>query len=196
MDLVLTIGMFELLRRQHGANIAMATINNAPCLAVGFTAKNGTLGMDKSRRMNTYMIVNRKNSDKFPCASRGSCSTWKFNSSRVFHSHGTHHISPVFWGTNQIGTEGGLFMGRLETRCSHFAKAPFFKMIAQKKHYIFRIGRTSALILHTLDTSVCNIEKRVCVCIVLVHYGPFPQVISESVKLALWAVSLISHCLW
>ena len=60
MDLVLTIGMFELLRRQHGANIAMATINNAPCLAVGFTAKNGTLGMDKSRRMNTYMIVNRK----------------------------------------------------------------------------------------------------------------------------------------
>ena len=29
MDLVLTIGMFELLRRQHGANIAMATTNNA-----------------------------------------------------------------------------------------------------------------------------------------------------------------------
>ena len=69
-------------------------------------------------------------------------------------------------------------MGRLETRCSHFAKAPFFKMIAQKKHFIFRIGRTSALILHTLDTSVCNIEKRVCVCIVLVHYGPFPQKIN------------------
>ena len=41
MDLVLTIGMFELLRRQHGANIAMATTNNAPSLAVGFTAKNG-----------------------------------------------------------------------------------------------------------------------------------------------------------
>ena len=33
--------MFELLRRQHGANIAMATTNNAPSLAVGFTAKNG-----------------------------------------------------------------------------------------------------------------------------------------------------------
>ena len=42
----------------------------------------------------------------------------------------------------------------------------------------------------------CNRENSVCVCIVLVHYGPFPQEISESVKLALWAVSLISHCLW
>ena len=34
-------------------------------------------------------------------------------------------------------------------------------------------------------------EKSVCVCIVLVHYGPFPQEINEkSVKLAVSAVSL------
>ena len=55
----------------------------------------GTLGMEKSRRMNTYMIVNRKNSDKFPCASRGPCSTWKFNSSRFFHSHGSTISVPI-----------------------------------------------------------------------------------------------------
>ena len=37
----------------------------------------------------------------------------------------------------------------------------------------------------------CNREKCVCVCIVLVHYGPFPQEINgKSVKLAVWAVSL------
>ena len=36
-----------------------------------------------------------------------------------------------------------------------------------------------------------NREKRVCVIIVLVHFGPFPQEVNEkSVKLAVWAVSL------
>ena len=38
---------------------------------------------------------------------------------------------------------------------------------------------------------ICNATRRVCVCIVLVHYGPFPQEVNEkSVKLAVWAVSL------
>ena len=38
----------------------------------------------------------------------------------------------------------------------------------------------------------CNREKSVCVCIVLVHYGPFPQEINgKSVNLAVWAVSVI-----
>ena len=34
-------------------------------------------------------------------------------------------------------------------------------------------------------------SRRVCVCIVLVHFGRFPQEVNEkSVKLAVWAVSL------
>ena len=37
----------------------------------------------------------------------------------------------------------------------------------------------------------CNATRRVWVCIVLVHYGPFPQEINgKSVKLTVWAVSL------
>ena len=40
--------------------------------------------------------------------------------------------------------------------------------------------------------NVCNREKNVCVCIVLARYGTFPQEINgKSVKLAVWAVSLI-----
>ena len=72
-----------------------------------------------------------------------------------------------------------------------------------KNHHIFRNGRTPAFIWHTWIPlkKFCNREKSVCVCIVLVHFGPPPQEINEkSVKLAVWAVSLIfcmiSHCLW
>ena len=45
-------------------------------------------------------------------------------------------------------------------------------------------------------------EKSVCVCIVLVPFGPFPQRINgKSLKLDVWALSVIffckiSHCLW
>ena len=48
----------------------------------------------------------------------------------------------------------------------------------------------SAFIWHPWN-NFGNREKSVCVCIFLVHYGPFPQEVNEnSVKLAVWAVSL------
>ena len=57
------------------------------------------------------------------------------------------------------------------------------KNYSNKNHHIFGIGRTS---------NFCNREKSVCVCIVLVHRGPFPQEINgKSVKLAVWAVSKV-----
>ena len=62
-----------------------------------------------------------------------------------------------------------------------------------KNHHIFGIARTSAFIWHIWIPlkKFCNATRRVCVCIVLVHYGPFPQEVNEkSVKLAVWAVSL------
>ena len=62
-----------------------------------------------------------------------------------------------------------------------------------KNHHIFGNGRTSASygIPWIPQKCFCNREKSVCVCIVLVHYGPFPQEVKEkSVKLAVWAVSL------
>ena len=54
-------------------------------------------------------------------------------------------------------------------------------------HHIFGIARTSAFIWHIWIPlkNFCNREKSVCVCIVLVHYGPFPQEINgKSVQLA------------
>ena len=62
-----------------------------------------------------------------------------------------------------------------------------------KNHHIFGIARTSAFIWHMWIPlkNFCNATRRVCVCIFLVHYGPFPQEVNEkSVKLAVWAVSL------
>ena len=56
-----------------------------------------------------------------------------------------------------------------------------------KNHHIFGIARTSAFIWHNWIPlkKFCNATRRVCVCIVLVHYGPFPQEVNEkSVKLA------------
>ena len=62
-----------------------------------------------------------------------------------------------------------------------------------KNHHIFGIARTSAFIWHIWIPlkKFCKRTRRVCVCIVLVHFGPFPQEVNEkSVKLAVWAVSL------
>ena len=51
---------------------------------------------------------------------------------------------------------------------------------SNRNHHIFRKPWTSASRWHS-----------VCVCVVLVHYGPFPHEINgKSVKLAVWAVSL------
>ena len=54
-------------------------------------------------------------------------------------------------------------------------------------NHIFGIARTSAFILHVWIPlkNFCSTTRRACVCIVLVHYGPFPQEVNEkSVKLA------------
>ena len=105
-------------------------------------------------------------------------------------------------------------MWRLETKkCSRvfFFKTPIFqkkilrfdptlssnnyglKNYSIKNHQIFGIARTSAFIWHIWIPlkKICKRTRRVCVCIVLVHFGPFPQEVNEkSVKLAVWAVSL------
>ena len=62
-----------------------------------------------------------------------------------------------------------------------------------KNYHIFGIARTSAFIWHIWIPlkKICKRTRRVCVCIVLVHFGRFPQEVNEkSVKLAVWAVSL------
>ena len=58
---------------------------------------------------------------------------------------------------------------------------------------IFGIARTSAFIWHPRIPlkNFCKRTRRVCVCIVLVHFGRYSQEVNEkSVKLAVWAVSL------
>ena len=68
------------------------------------------------------------------------------------------------------------------------------KNFSNKNHHIFGIARTSAFIWHIWIPlkKFCNATRRVCVCTVLVLFGPFPQIINgKSVKLAVWAVSLI-----
>ena len=49
-----------------------------------------------------------------------------------------------------------------------------FKNYSTKNHHIFRDGRTSAFIWHPWIPlkKFCNREKSICVCEVLVHYGP------------------------
>ena len=62
-----------------------------------------------------------------------------------------------------------------------------------KNHHIFGISRTSAFIWHIWIPlkKFCKRTRRVCVCIVLVHFGRYSQEVNEkSVKLAVWAVSL------
>ena len=62
-----------------------------------------------------------------------------------------------------------------------------------KNHHIFGIARTSAFIWHIWIPlkKFCKRTRRVCVCIVLVHFGRYSQEVNEkSVKLAVWAVSL------
>ena len=61
-----------------------------------------------------------------------------------------------------------------------------------KNHHIFGIARTSAFIWHIWIPlkKFCKRTRRVCVCIVLVHFGRYSQEVNEkSVKLAVWAVS-------
>ena len=69
-----------------------------------------------------------------------------------------------------------------------------------KNHHIFGIARTSAFIWHIWIPlkNLCKRTRRVCVCIVLVHFGRYSQEVNEkSVKLAVWAVSLnFLFCLW
>ena len=60
-------------------------------------------------------------------------------------------------------------------------------------NHIFGIARTSAFIWHPRIPlkKFCKRTRRVCVCIVLVHFGRYSQEVNEkSVKLAVWAVSL------
>ena len=60
-------------------------------------------------------------------------------------------------------------------------------------NHIFGIARTSAFIWHPRIPlkKFCKRTRRVCVCIVLVHFGRFSQEVNrKSVKLAVWAVSL------
>ena len=60
-------------------------------------------------------------------------------------------------------------------------------------NHIFGIARTSAFIWHPRIPlkNFCKRTRRVCVCIVLVHFGRYSQEVNEkSVKLAVWAVSL------
>ena len=62
-----------------------------------------------------------------------------------------------------------------------------------RNHHIFGIARTSAFIWHIWIPlkKFCKRTRRVCVCIVLVHFGRYSQEVNEkSVKLAVWAVSL------
>jgi len=62
-----------------------------------------------------------------------------------------------------------------------------------RNHHIFGIARTSAFIWHIWIPlkKFCKRTRRVCVCIVLVHFGRFSQEVNgKSVKLAVWAVSL------
>ena len=62
-----------------------------------------------------------------------------------------------------------------------------------RNHHIFGIARTSAFIWHIWIPlkKFCKRTRRVCVCIVLVHFGRFSQKVNrKSVKLAVWAVSL------
>ena len=59
-------------------------------------------------------------------------------------------------------------------------------------NHIFGIARTSAFIWHPQIPleKFCKRTRRVCVCIVLVHFGRYSQEVNEkSVKLAVWAVS-------
>ena len=56
-----------------------------------------------------------------------------------------------------------------------------------KNHHIFGIARTSAFIWHIWIPlkKFCKRTRRVCVCIVLVHFGRFSQKVNrKSVKLA------------
>ena len=56
-----------------------------------------------------------------------------------------------------------------------------------KNHHIFGIARTSAFIWHIWIPlkKICKRTRRVCVCIVLVHFGRFSQEVNrKSVKLA------------
>ena len=60
-------------------------------------------------------------------------------------------------------------------------------------NHIFGIARTSAFIWHIWIPlkKFCKRTRRVCVCIVLVHFGRYSQEDNgKSVKLAVWAVSL------
>ena len=62
-----------------------------------------------------------------------------------------------------------------------------------RNHHIFGIARTSAFIWHIWIPlkKFCKRTRRVCVCIVLVHFGRYSQEDNgKSVKLAVWAVSL------
>ena len=51
-----------------------------------------------------------------------------------------------------------------------------------RNHHIFGIARTSAFIWHIWIPlkKFCNATRRVCVCIVLVLFGPFPQISTEN----------------
>ena len=56
-----------------------------------------------------------------------------------------------------------------------------------RNHHIFGIARTSAFIWHIWIPlkKFCKRTRRVCVCIVLVHFGRYSQEVNEkSVKLA------------
>ena len=60
-------------------------------------------------------------------------------------------------------------------------------------HHIFGKPWTSAFIWHPRIPlkKFCKPTRRVCVCIVLVHFGRYSQEVNDkSVKLAVWAVSL------
>ena len=59
-----------------------------------------------------------------------------------------------------------------------------------RNHHIFGIARTSAFIWHIWIPlkKFCKRTRRVCVCIVLVHFGRFSQEVNEkSVKLAVFS---------
>ena len=74
---------------------------------------------------------------------------------------------------------------RLTSLISHIGAISFFRFFLR---YFFRFAKNIA----NIYSNFCNREKSVCVCIVLVHRGPFPQEINgKSVKLAVWAVSKV-----
>merc|ERR1719266_1990511 len=61
------------------------------------------------------------------------------------------------------------------------------KKCRTRNHHIFGIARTSAFIWHvwTPLKKICKRTRRVCVCIVLVHFGRYSQEDNgKSVKLA------------